>query len=294
MFIESKVNVVTVSGAPETAPIEPRFCRAILTIALCGMASTVSWIAPHHTALGPLTCRLNASIASIKAWHLSLKGPRTFYSLFPSPVCIAQCTALLPRCRVTWRFSLFQYGAVHSPRGGRQAIWTIEPLRPCYCHFIGKWAIHFTLDAVLLLIIAVMGLFTRLPADQRLFELLLDMLSYLGFPLRTSGSLVALLVVSHLKISWLLLHPDFQDSIWERQLAGYLLLSLIVNWLCLSLSTAVFQPHQNWFIYVSSPFLPANSKITAFFSFQCVWHTRLGAATPRCNWHRISASRCHK
>ena len=42
-----RVSVVTVSGAPETAPIEPRFCRALPpaidgnTIALCGMASTV-------------------------------------------------------------------------------------------------------------------------------------------------------------------------------------------------------------------------------------------------------------
>lgn len=37
---------------------------------------------------------------------------------------------------------------------------------------------------MLLLTIAVIGPFTRPPADQRLFELLPAMLSYLGFPLR--------------------------------------------------------------------------------------------------------------
>lgn len=138
------VSVVTVSGAPETAPIEPCICRALPpavdgnTIALCGMAPTVSGIAPHHAAFGPLTCRLNASIASIKARHLPFKGPHTFSSLFPSPVCLVQCTALLPRCHITRLFVLFQYGAVHSPRGGRRVIWTIETLRPCYRPFIGN------------------------------------------------------------------------------------------------------------------------------------------------------------
>ena len=65
------------------------------------------------------------------------------------------------------------------------------------------WKLSYPLhhDAVRLLTIAVMGPFTRPPADQRLFELLPAMLSYLGFLLRTSGSSAALFVVSYLKMS---------------------------------------------------------------------------------------------
>ena len=108
---------MTVSGAPETAPIEPSFCRALPpavdgnTIALCGMASTVSGIAPPHAAFRLVTCRLNTSIASIKARHLPLKEPRTFLfsfsiSCLPRPV---HCPLTkMPRYPAT---TLFQYGA---------------------------------------------------------------------------------------------------------------------------------------------------------------------------------------
>jgi hypothetical protein len=46
------------------------------------------------------------------------------------------------------------------------------------------------------------------------------------------------------------------------------------------------RPNQDRFIYIFSPYLLANSEITAFFSFQRVLHARLGAATPRCDWRR--------
>lgn len=88
---------MTVSGAPEAAPIEPRFCRALLpavdgnTIALCGMAPTVSGIVPHHAAFGSLTCRFNASVASIKVRHLSLEGWCTLPSLSPPSTSPVDC-----------------------------------------------------------------------------------------------------------------------------------------------------------------------------------------------------------
>ena len=51
-------------------------------------------------------------------------------------------------------------------------------------------------------------------------------------------------------------------------------------------STAIFWPHQDQFIYISSPCSPANSKITASFLIQHVWHAKYGDATPRYDWHR--------
>ena len=106
-----------VSGAPETAPIEPRFCRPLPpaidgnTIAICGMASTVLGIAPPRAALGLLTCPLNTSIASIKARHLPLKEPRTFlfsFSLSSLPRPVHCPLTKMPRYPTT---TLFQYGA---------------------------------------------------------------------------------------------------------------------------------------------------------------------------------------
>ena len=140
----NRVSVVTVSGAPETAPIEPSSCQTLPpawpavyrnTIALCSMAS-VSEIVPPHTAFRLVTCHLNTSIASIKAWHLPLKEPHTFSSPFPSPVCLTWCTALLPRCHVI-QWLPFSSMALERP----MVIWMFETLRPCYCHFIGNWPI---------------------------------------------------------------------------------------------------------------------------------------------------------
>ena len=111
------VSVVMVSGAPETAPIEPSFCRALPPavyrniIAFCGMASTVSGIAPPHTAFRLVVCHLNTSIASIKAQHLPLKEPHTFLfsfslSCLPHPVhCPLTKMPHYPTA------TLFQYGA---------------------------------------------------------------------------------------------------------------------------------------------------------------------------------------
>ena len=67
-------------------------------------------------------------------------------------------------------------------------------------------------------------------------------------------------------------------------------LSSMQDWLwtawCLSPSTAIFRPHQDQFVYVSSPCLSANGEITASFLIQCVWHARFGDAMPRCDWCR--------
>ena len=109
---------MTVSGAPKTAPIEPSFCRALPpavdgnTIAICGMASTVSGIAPPHAAFRLVTCRLNTSIASIKAQHLPLKEPRTFlFSFFP---LLSASPGALPSYQdaaLSDDYPLFQHGA---------------------------------------------------------------------------------------------------------------------------------------------------------------------------------------
>jgi len=107
------------------APIESRFCRALppavdgITVALCGMAPTVSGIALHHAAFGLLKCRLNASAASIKARHLSLEGPRTFSS--PS-----QDVALPDDCPFpVWRRPLLFLRPLQL-WGGRRVIRTVE------------------------------------------------------------------------------------------------------------------------------------------------------------------------
>ena len=161
---------------------------------------------------------------------------------------------------------------------------------------IGNWAIDFALDALLLLTIAVMGPFTRPPADQRLFGLLPAMLSYLGFLLRTSGSSAALFVVSYLKMSWLLLHPGFQDSTWERQLSGYLATrSGCQTGLRPRSSTAVFRAHRiNSFTYPRHVYQQIVKLLQAFHSsvfdmrgldLQC--RDVIGAG------HWISASRHH-
>lgn len=80
-----KVYCVTVSGAPETAPIEPRFCRALPLVPL--------WYGTYCIRDSA------ASTHSLHDLHLykpvvSLEGPRTFSSLFAPPVCLARCTVL--------------------------------------------------------------------------------------------------------------------------------------------------------------------------------------------------------
>ena len=139
------VSVVMVSRAPETAPIEQSFCRALPPavyrniIAFCGMASTVSGIAPPHTAFRLVVCHLNTSIASIKAQHLPLKEPHFsllfFHLLSASPSALPSyqdATLSNGYPFPVWRWS---------------DQWSSEWLThwdPCYCHFIGNWPIHIT------------------------------------------------------------------------------------------------------------------------------------------------------
>lgn len=75
-YTDTKLMLWRLAGHQKRPPIEPRFCR------------------------------LNASVASIKARHRSLEWPRTLSSLFPPPVCLALCTTLLPKCRVTCHFQI--------------------------------------------------------------------------------------------------------------------------------------------------------------------------------------------
>ena len=103
-----------------------RFCRLLppaikgKKIALCGMGPTVLGIVPPHAAFRPFTCRLNTSIASIKARQTPPQ--RTTHFLFsfslsclPRPVhCPLSRIKIL--CYPT--ITLFQYGVVWSFQGG--------------------------------------------------------------------------------------------------------------------------------------------------------------------------------
>ena len=163
--------------------------------------------------------------ASIKARQTPSKDYALLFLFLP--LLSASPSALLSSKMLRYpMIALFQYGVVWSFRDGQPPTghlndWGIAALRPCYCHFIGNWPIYFTYDTVLLLTILQLWVLSLSASWSVIFELvpaiLCMLFGALGFPLRTSGSSAALLVVSHLKISWLLLQPDSQDSTWERQ-----------------------------------------------------------------------------
>ena len=220
---------MTVSGAPETAPIEPSFCRALPpavdgnTIAICGMASTVSGIVLPHAAFRLVTCCLNTSIASIKARHLPLKEPCTFLFFFSLP-----CLPHPVHCPLTKMLhypttTLFQYGAGVTDghlNDCRLRHWDLVTVASLEIDLSTS-----TPNAVLLLMFEVMSPFMRgLPANQWLlsFWLLLPaMPSYLSFPLMTSGCSAALLWSFISKILWFFSQPGSQFSTQKRKLPVY-------------------------------------------------------------------------
>ena len=76
-----------------------------------GMASTVSGIAPPHAAFRLVTCRLNTSIASIKARHIPLKEPHTFlFSFFPLLSALPSALPSYQDATLSDDYPLFQYG----------------------------------------------------------------------------------------------------------------------------------------------------------------------------------------
>ena len=145
-------------------------------------------------------------------------------------------------------------------------------------------------DAVLLLMIAVMGpLMSGPPADQwlRVFGCCFRPCHPIwAFPW---GLLDAQLLCYGLSSQNIMNSSSARLPILYMG-KGTSWLSSIQVWLWtgwrLSSSTAIFQPHQDQFIYISSPCLAANGKITASFLIQRVWHARFGDATPRCDWCR--------
>ena len=150
----------------------------------------------------------------------------THFSLlfFPSPVCLAQCTALLPRCCIIRRLPFSSMAPEWL-----MVIWMIDWLRHWDLVTVASLEIDLstsTPNAVLLLMFEVMSPFMRgLPANQWLlsFWLLLPaMPSYLSFPLMTSGCSAALLL-SHAQIAVselifkLLCSYRRENQAWEKK-----------------------------------------------------------------------------
>ena len=207
--------------------------------------------------------------------YKSLTSPpqrTTHFSLlfFPSPVCLARCTALLPRCCVI-QWLPFSSMAPEWP----MVIWMIETLRPCYCCFIGNRPIHITPWCCAVAYDCSYGPLHVWSASWSVtlsfWLLLLALPSYLGFPLRTSGCSAALLW------SFISKHHEFFFSQASNSLHGkwnFLVIQhpgLAVNWMVpLPLHSCLLTPPGSIHLYIIAMFSSQWWNYCILFNSACL------------------------